>query len=60
MPPGVRPAGSDVGDQKRFATPGEAMRMGADYVVVGRPVAEAADPVAAANAINAEIAEALG
>lgn len=58
--PGVRPAGSDVGDQKRVATPGEAMRMGADYVVVGRPVAEAADPVAAANAINAEIAEALG
>lgn len=58
--PGVRPAGSAVGDQKRVATPGEAMRMGADYVVVGRPVAEATDPVAAANAINAEIAEALG
>ncbi|MEN0653132.1 orotidine-5'-phosphate decarboxylase [Hyphobacterium sp. WM6] len=58
--PGVRPAGADAGDQKRVATPGEAMRMGADYVVVGRPVAEAPDPVAAANAINAEIAEALG
>jgi orotidine-5'-phosphate decarboxylase len=54
--PGVRPAGSDAGDQKRIATPGQALRMGADHVVVGRPIWAAPDPVAAAEAILAEMA----
>ena len=53
--PGVRPAGSDAGDQKRVATPAAAIRAGADYLVVGRPVTGAADPRAAADAIVAEI-----
>ncbi len=54
--PGVRPAGVAVGDQKRFATPSDAFRAGADAVVVGRPIIEADDPVEAARAILAEIA----
>jgi orotidine-5'-phosphate decarboxylase len=57
--PGIRPAGTAVGDQKRIMTPGRAMAAGADYLVVGRPVMEAADPKAAANAIVAEITQAL-
>jgi orotidine-5'-phosphate decarboxylase len=57
--PGVRPAGSATGDQKRLMTPGRAIAAGADYLVVGRPVMEAADPRAAADAIQAEIAQAL-
>jgi orotidine-5'-phosphate decarboxylase len=56
--PGIRPAGGVVGDQKRVATPASAISAGADYLVVGRPVAEAADPRAAAQAIVAEIAAA--
>jgi orotidine-5'-phosphate decarboxylase len=56
--PGVRPAGSDMGDQKRIMTPARAIAAGADYLVVGRPVMEAADPKAAADAIQAEIAQA--
>jgi orotidine-5'-phosphate decarboxylase len=56
--PGVRPAGGDVGDQKRVATPAQAISRGADYLVVGRPVTKAADPRAAAEAIVAEIAAA--
>jgi len=56
--PGIRPAGSDAGDQKRFATPSAAIAGGADYLVVGRPVVAAADPKAAAQAIVAEIASA--
>ncbi|MGL4263607.1 MAG: orotidine-5'-phosphate decarboxylase [Afipia sp.] len=58
--PGIRPAGSAVGDQKRIMTPGRAISAGADYLVVGRPVVEAADPKAAAEAIVAEIAQAGG
>jgi orotidine-5'-phosphate decarboxylase len=58
--PGVRPAGAAHGDQKRVMTPGRAIAAGADYLVVGRPVTEAADPRAAADAIQAEIARALG
>jgi orotidine-5'-phosphate decarboxylase len=58
--PGIRPAGSAVGDQKRIMTPGRAIAAGADYLVVGRPVMEAADPKAAAEAIQAEIVQALG
>ena len=53
--PGVRPAGSDAGDQKRIMTPAEAIAEGADHVVVGRPVHTAADPKAAAEAIVAEL-----
>ena len=56
--PGVRPAGSAIGDQKRIMTPARAIAAGADYLVVGRPVMEAADPKAAADAIQAEIAQA--
>jgi orotidine-5'-phosphate decarboxylase len=54
--PGIRPAGGDRGDQQRTATPAEARAAGADYVVVGRPIVEAPDPVAAATAILAELA----
>jgi orotidine-5'-phosphate decarboxylase len=57
--PGIRPAGAEVGDQKRVATPAQAIRDGADYLVVGRPVTQAPDPRAAAQAIAAEIADAL-
>lgn len=58
--PGIRPEGSAVGDQKRIMTPGRAITAGADYLVVARPVVEATDPKAAAEAIQAEIAQALG
>jgi orotidine-5'-phosphate decarboxylase len=53
--PGVRPAGSDAGDQARIATPAAAIRAGADCVVVGRPITGAADPAAAAEAILRDI-----
>ena len=53
--PGVRPAGAPAGDQKRIATPASAIAAGADHVVVGRPVWQAADPRAAAQAIAAEL-----
>src|SRR5665213_2983544 len=58
--PGIRPLGSATGDQKRIMTPGRAVAAGSDYLVVGRPILEAADPRAAADAIHAEIAQALG
>lgn len=58
--PGIRPAGSDVGDQKRVMTPARAIAAGADYLVVGRPVVEASNPKAAAESIVAEIAQAGG
>jgi orotidine-5'-phosphate decarboxylase len=51
--PGVRPAGSDANDQARVATPEEALRAGADLLVIGRPITGAADPGAAAGAIAA-------
>jgi orotidine-5'-phosphate decarboxylase len=57
--PGIRPAGADAGDQKRIATPAAAIAAGADYLVVGRPITAAADPKAAAEAIQAEIAGAI-
>ena len=57
--PGIRPAGAGADDHKRATTPGEAIRAGADYLVVGRPILRAADPRAAAAAIIAEIDEAL-
>lgn len=53
--PGVRPAGSAKGDQARVATPAEAVRAGADVVVIGRPLREAPDPAAAARAIAASL-----
>jgi orotidine-5'-phosphate decarboxylase len=53
--PGVRPAGSATGDQKRVMTPGDAVRAGADYLVVGRPVTAATDPLASLAAIDAEV-----
>ncbi len=57
--PGVRPAGAAAGDQKRVATPAEAIRAGADLLVVGRPITGAPDPAAAARAVAVEIASAL-
>jgi orotidine-5'-phosphate decarboxylase len=56
--PGIRPVGSAVGDQKRFTTPAKAIASGADYLVVGRPIIDAPDPKAAADAIVAEIEQA--
>jgi orotidine-5'-phosphate decarboxylase len=55
--PGIRPAGAEIGDQKRVSTPAAAIEAGADYLVVGRPIIAAADPKAAAEAIIAEIAQ---
>ncbi len=56
--PGIRPAGSAAGDQKRIMTPSKAIAAGADYLVVGRPIVEAPDPKASADAIVAEIEQA--
>jgi orotidine-5'-phosphate decarboxylase len=55
--PGIRPRGTDSGDQKRIMTPAAAIAAGADYLVVGRPILAAADPKAAAQAIIEEIAQ---
>jgi orotidine-5'-phosphate decarboxylase len=55
--PGIRPAGTSAGDQKRIMTPAKAIAAGADYLVVGRPITENADPKRAAEAISAEIAQ---
>ncbi len=57
--PGVRPAGAERGDQRRATTPAEAVAAGADYLVVGRPVTRAEDPMAALAAIEAELAGAI-
>jgi orotidine-5'-phosphate decarboxylase len=57
--PGIRPAGSDSADQKRVATPAEAVSAGADLLVVGRPIIAAADPVAAALSVMREIEAAV-
>ena len=54
--PGIRPAGAAAGDQRRTGTPAEAVRAGASILVIGRPLRDAADPAAAAEAINREIA----
>ncbi|HXQ42182.1 MAG TPA: orotidine-5'-phosphate decarboxylase [Candidatus Udaeobacter sp.] len=53
--PGLRPAGATVEDQKRVMTPGEVARLGADFLVIGRPITSAADPAAAARAIRRDI-----
>ena len=57
--PGIRPAGTASGDQRRIATPAEALRAGAGYLVVGRPITQAPNPAAAAEAILKEMADAL-
>ena len=57
--PGVRPAGAAAGDQKRIATPAQAVRGGADYLVIGRPVTQSPDPRAAALSIVSEIGAAI-
>ncbi|MGD0633873.1 MAG: orotidine-5'-phosphate decarboxylase [Beijerinckiaceae bacterium] len=54
--PGIRPAGAGAGDQKRVMTPANALRAGADHLVIGRPITRAADPRAAADAILEEMA----
>ncbi len=56
--PGIRPAGAEIADQSRVVTPAAAIASGADYLVVGRPISGAADPLAAARAIIAEMAAA--
>jgi orotidine-5'-phosphate decarboxylase len=53
--PGVRPAGAATGDQKRIATPAEAIRAGADHIVIGRPIWATPDPAASARAVLAEL-----
>ena len=58
--PGVRPADAALDDQKRVMTPGEALRAGADYLVIGRPISAAPDPTAAAARIADEMRAALG
>jgi orotidine-5'-phosphate decarboxylase len=57
--PGVRPAGTATDDHKRMATPGDAIQAGADYLVVGRPIRDAADPCAKAESIVAEMQSAF-
>lgn len=55
--PGIRPAGSDAGDQRRIMTPPDAQRAGVDYMVIGRPITQAADPAQALRAILASLRE---
>lgn len=55
--PGIRPKGSAAGDQKRVMTPGEALKLGADHLVIGRPITEADSPEASARAIAQELRE---
>ena len=57
--PGIRPAGADAGDQKRIVTPAEGIRLGANHLVVARPIVKAADPRAAVEAIVREIARSV-
>jgi orotidine-5'-phosphate decarboxylase len=57
--PGIRPVGAASGDQKRIVTPGQAIALGADYLVVGRPILEAPDPRHVADAVIDEIAKAV-
>ena len=54
--PGIRPTGTEAGDQKRIMTPTEAIQAGSDYLVIGRPITQASDPVQTLHTINSEIA----
>ncbi|MFV8570846.1 orotidine-5'-phosphate decarboxylase [Marinobacter sp. SBS5] len=54
--PGIRPLSADKGDQQRIMTPTDALKAGSDYLVIGRPITKAADPLAALEAIHAEVA----
>ena len=54
--PGIRPAGSEAGDQKRITTPTDAIQAGSNYLVIGRPITQASDPVQTLQTINSEIA----
>ena len=56
--PGIRPAGSDIGDQSRIMTPAQAIEAGSDYLVIGRPITKALDPVQALTEINQQIQKA--
>jgi len=58
--PGIRPPGAETGDQKRVATPRQAVRAGSDYLVVGRPVVQALDPAKAARAIKKDMRQRKG
>ncbi|MCK5481734.1 MAG: orotidine 5'-phosphate decarboxylase, partial [Gammaproteobacteria bacterium] len=53
--PGIRPSGSETGDQRRVMTPVEAVRNGSDYLVIGRPVTQADDPASVLRTINSEL-----
>ena len=53
--PGIRPQGSDAGDQRRIMTPEQALAAGVDYMVIGRPVTQSADPAQTLKAINASL-----
>jgi orotidine-5'-phosphate decarboxylase len=53
--PGIRPVGADAGDQKRVMTPPDAMKAGVSYLVMGRPITKAEDPIAVLKAVNASI-----
>jgi orotidine-5'-phosphate decarboxylase len=57
LTPGIRPIGSDSGDQRQVVTPAEAVALGSDFLVVGRPITQAEDPVASATAILDEMAQ---
>ena len=54
LTPGIRPSGAALGDQKRVMTPADAYQIGSDYIVVGRPITQATDPVVAYHAIKDE------
>ena len=58
LPPGIRPSGSDIGDQRRIMTPGEAVRAGADYLVIGRPILSHEEPAVALAEIQDELNQA--
>ena len=55
MTPGIRPAGSESGDQRRIMTPEQALGAGVDYMVIGRPVTQSAHPAETLKAINASL-----
>lgn len=57
--PGIRPTGADAGDQSRIMTPANAIRAGSDYLVIGRPITQAADPLSALQGINQELEKEL-